>query len=171
MRVIHLMGATTFTDHDSGMSYQAGPDGVFDLPEHVGTFYATRHAGMFRRESDHEALLAAAKTETLRDPHNTPGTLQALLERVTAQEATVARREAFFGPLPPAGPERQVSPGRVEEASQASTTAEPEAAVEPEAEEPAEPEARDEPERDEGPAGDAPLRKPVPRRAAPKRHG
>ena len=101
MRVIHLAGADTFHDPDSGASYKAGPDGVFEMPEHVGAHYTTKHAGMFRRESDHEALIAAAKAETLRDPRNTSGTLQALLERMTAVEAKVAQWEEWFG-TPPA---------------------------------------------------------------------
>lgn len=162
MRVIHLMGASTFTDPDSGMSYQAGPDGVFDLPEHVGTLYVTRHAGMFRRESDHEAMIAAAKTETLSDPRRHPATLQALLERVTAVEAKLAQWEEFFGTAPAAAPE---TPDTADKAAQPDG----------EAEAPGKSELPDDPETDvdadQEPPEDAPLRKPTPRKTAAKRHG
>lgn len=160
MRVIHLMGADTFTDPDTGTTWEAGDDGVFELPEHVGAHYVAKHAGMFRRESDHEALLAAKKAEALSNPSNTAPTLKALLERVTALEGKVAAWEEFFGgDTPPQSPPQDTSKAAKE--------------PEPAEEAPAESSAPDEDGDDDGeepePAEDAPLRKPTPRKTATKR--
>lgn len=166
MRVIHLAGAASFTDPETGTTYEAGPDGVFELPEHVGTHYVTRHAGMFRRESDHEALIAAKKAEALNNPHNTVPTLKALLERVTALEGKVAAWEEFFGGGEPG------TPASAREHTDAQTPATADDAPDGKAtpEEPDSPEG-DDPEDDQEQDGDAPLRKPTPRKAAAKRRG
>lgn len=162
MRVIHLMGADSFTDPDTGTTWEAGDDGVFELPEHVGAHYVTRHAGMFRRESDHEALLAAKKAEALSNPSNTAPTLKALLERVTALEGKVAAWEEFFGgdALPQSTP---LDTGKAAK--------EPEPAEEAPAEDSAQDgdEDPDEDGEEPEPAEDAPLRKPTPRKTATKR--
>lgn len=166
MRVIHLMGADSFADPETSTTYEAGPDGVFDLPEHVGAHYVTRHAGMFRRESDHEAMLAAAKAETLANPQNTAPTLKALLERVTALEDKVAAWETFFGGGAPAQ----------EKAPETSDPESPKAAAEPDKQPEPEPDTPDDgddsdesDDGDEEPAGDKPLRKPTPRKTTAKR--
>lgn len=165
MRVIHLAGAASFTDPETGTSYEAGPDGVFELPEHVGTHYVTKHAGMFRRESDHEALIAAKKAEALNNPHNTAPTLKALLERVTTLEGKVAAWEEFFGSGEPGTP----ASAREHTDTQAPAVEDaPDGKAAPE--EPDSPEG-DEPEDDQEQDGDAPLRKPTPRKAATKRRG
>lgn len=166
MRVIHLMGADSFADPETSTTYEAGPDGVFDLPEHVGANYVTRHAGMFRRESDHEAMLAAAKAETLANPQNTAPTLKALLERVTALEDKVAAWEAFFGGDAPAE-----APGTGETGPEKAAAAKPDKEPGPESETPddGDGDGDESEDGDEEPAGDAPLRKPTPRKTAAKR--
>lgn len=167
MRVIHLMGANTFTDPATSTTWEAGDDGVFDLPEHVGAHYVTKHAGMFRRESDHEALLAAKKAEVLVDPRNTAPTLKALLERVKTLEDKVAAWETFFGTDAPA--EAKTAETGTPETAKAAA-AEPDKHPEPEPETPDDADNSDDSEDDdEDPAGNAPLRKPTPRKTAAKR--
>jgi len=161
MRVIHLMGADSFTDPETSTTYEVGDDGVFDLPEHVGAHYVTRHAGMFRRESDHEAMLAATKAETLANPHNTAPTLKALLERVTALEDKVAAWETFFG--------GDASPAEADTPESTKT-----AAAEPDKQPETAEDAGDSDKSDDGdeePAADAPLRKPTARKTTAKRRG
>lgn len=163
MRVIHLMGANSFTDPETSTTYEAGDDGVFELPEHVGAHYITKHAGMFRRESDHEALIAARKAEALANPTNTAPTLKALLERVTALEDKVAAWDEFFGPdappAPPAStPEDTGKPAEESEAAKAAPAEEPDG-------------TEDESDDESEPAEDAPLRKPSPRKTTAKRRG
>ena len=168
MRVIHLAGATSFTDPDTGTTYEAGPDGVFELPEHVGTHYVTKHAGMFRRESDHEALIAAKKAEALNNPHNTAPTLKALLDRVTALESKIAAWEEFFGGDAPAGKTAPASERADKQAPGANNEGpHGQAPTEPDESEDDESDPEDEPETEE----DTALRKPTPRKTATKRRG
>lgn len=99
MRVISLTGASEVTDPATGQMYKAGPDGVFELPESYGHELATRHASVFRRESEHEAALRAAKVEELSNPHILPAVVAELRERLDAAEARI---EALEKPAKPA---------------------------------------------------------------------
>lgn len=178
MRVIHLMGAASFTDPGTSTTYEAGPDGVFDLPEHVGAHYTTKHAGMFRRESDHEALIAAKKAEQLANPHNTAPTLKALLERVTALEGKVAAWEKFFGsdmpPAPPAAAPEHSGAAADEAPAEESDSSldEAKALLEKSNRAATEQRNQDADTEDEAePEEDGALRKPTPRKTAAKRRG
>ena len=93
MRVISLSGASAVTDQDSGIEHEAGPDGVFELPEPFAVHLTTKHASLWRAESQHEASIAAAKLDELRNPHVLPGVVAELRDRLEKAEARIAALE------------------------------------------------------------------------------
>lgn len=92
MRLISLTNASSVVDPDTGEQYEAGPDGVFDLPHRFATQLAERHASQWRLESAHEAQVAAAKVNELRSPHVLPGVVAKLRDDLGA---ALARIEAL----------------------------------------------------------------------------
>ena len=98
MRMISLTNASSVVEPDTGEQYDAGPDGVFDLPHPFAMHLADKHAGHWRVESEHEAALTAAKVTTLRNPNVLPGVVATLrddldgaLARIEALEAAAAK--------------------------------------------------------------------------------
>lgn len=93
MRVISLSGASAVTDQDTGTEHVAGEDGVFELPEPFAVHLTTKHASLWRAESGHEAALAAAKVDELRNPHVLPGVVADLRDRLAKAEERIAALE------------------------------------------------------------------------------
>lgn len=89
MRMINLVGATSVTDPSTGTVYDAGPDGVFDLPHAFAMELATRHAGHWRVESEHEAAQSAARKAELRNPRVLTDVVADLRIRLTKAEARI----------------------------------------------------------------------------------
>lgn len=100
MRLINLTNATSVTDPASGEQFEAGPDGVFDLPHGFATELAERHASQWRLESAHEAQVAAAKVNELRSPHVLPGVVAELRDRLERAEARLDALESAAKPSP-----------------------------------------------------------------------
>lgn len=108
MRMINLVGASNVTDPETGASYDAGPDGAFDLPHGYAMHLASKHAGHWRVESEHDAAAATAKVATLRNPNVLPGVvatlrddLDAALLRIEALEAAAAKPARTRQPAKP----------------------------------------------------------------------
>lgn len=108
MRMISLTNATSVVDPETGAGYDAGPDGVFDLPHPLAMHLAEKHAGHWRVESEHEAAAAAAKVARLRNPNVLPGEvaklrddLDAALARIDALETAAAKPARTRSPAKP----------------------------------------------------------------------
>lgn len=93
MRVISLTNATSVPGPD-GKPIPAGADGVFDLPHDFALHLTTKHASHWRAESEHEAAIAEAKLDELRNPNVVPGVLAKLVERADKVEARLDALEA-----------------------------------------------------------------------------
>lgn len=98
MRVISLTSATSVPDQATGESFDAGPDGVFDLPHEFALYLTTKHASQWRSEGEHESALRSARLEELRNPHLVAPTLlehAGRIEQLEAKvEALLARRDS-----------------------------------------------------------------------------
>lgn len=108
MRMISLTNASSVVEPETGKQYDAGPDGVFDLPHPFAMHLAEKHAGHWRVESEHEAALAAAKVAQLRNPNVLTATvaklrddLEAALARIDALEAAAAKPARTRSPAKP----------------------------------------------------------------------
>jgi len=94
MRVVNLTNADSVRHPDTGDVYEAGEDGVFDLPEPFATHLVRKHASQWRSESEQEAQLQREKVARLKSPHEAAAVMADLVDRVEALEATVKQLTA-----------------------------------------------------------------------------
>jgi hypothetical protein len=100
MRVISLTGASGVTDPETSTEYEAGGDGVFELPEPFGQYLATKHASMWCGEAQYKAAQRAALVEELRNPNVLSTVVAELRERVVDLETQVAAHESRLSAKP-----------------------------------------------------------------------
>lgn len=106
MRVISTTNASSLDWQ--GVTYDPGPDGVFNFPEPVGRELTTKHASMWVAEDTFNAQAAAAQRDALRDPNFLVSVVAELLGRVKALEEKAAAADKPKAPkaetAPPAPP-------------------------------------------------------------------
>jgi hypothetical protein len=99
MRMIHLPGASSVSDPVHGTA-NAGPDGIFDLPQPFAEHLLKTAAGTWRTEAAHIAQLARESLDELRDPAVALKVLSELRERVASLETQLAALGGKPAPAP-----------------------------------------------------------------------
>jgi hypothetical protein len=98
MRVIALSGAQSLLHPKFGEA-EAGPDGVFDLPQEFADALLT-HRGQFISEAEHITAQVARDLVDLADPHKIPQVLLELRTKITDLEAKLAEASGKTPPTP-----------------------------------------------------------------------
>lgn len=94
MRVVSLTNADSVRHPDTGDVYEAGDDGVFDLPEPFATHLVRKHASHWRSESEQEAQQQRERIARLKSPHEAASVMADLVDRVEALETVIEQPPA-----------------------------------------------------------------------------
>jgi hypothetical protein len=104
MRVISKTGASGVEyPPSSGNRYVPGPDGVFEMPEHVARELAKKHASQWSLESMHAGTQQRQRSAKLRNPRVAADTISRLLDDVESLKARVADLESLVEDVPADG--------------------------------------------------------------------
>lgn len=88
MRLVNILGASSVQHPEHGTA-EAGPDGVFELPEAFGHSLLV-HAAQWRTEAAHVAEAARKRLEELADPKRAAEVLDFVHGRVAEQATQIA---------------------------------------------------------------------------------
>lgn len=101
MRVISKTNASEVEyPPSSGNVYQPGPDGVFEMPEHVGREITKKHASQWAREEALAGTQRRDRAAKLRNPRVAADVISRLEQRVETLEAQVAELVSFVDEAP-----------------------------------------------------------------------
>lgn len=99
MRVINKVGGESVTNPETGETFTAGDDGVFELPHAYGAHLTTKHAAHWATEQAAQGAQQRRANTRLRNPRETANTLSSLLERVSTLESRFAEIEQALNDL------------------------------------------------------------------------